>query len=61
MPDQFPNVFDSLGPSLSSRAKALVAKREANGLNVHFTNSRGEPDRRSFARAYSLNRLTNGE
>jgi hypothetical protein len=42
------NVFDSLGTRFAARANALVAKREAEGLNVHFTNASGQPDRRSF-------------
>jgi hypothetical protein len=42
------NAFETLPPSLAKRAAALVAKREEDGLNVHFINERGERDRYSF-------------
>jgi hypothetical protein len=45
----FDNVFDSLPGNLGARAKALVERREAEGLNVHFINESGQPDRFSFA------------
>ena len=44
----FENVFDSLPGNLGARAKALVEKREAEGLNVHFINQDGKQDRYSF-------------
>jgi hypothetical protein len=47
--DAFPNAFASLPGDLAQRAAALVAKREAEGLNVHFINERGEFDRYSMA------------
>lgn len=43
------NPFASLPGNLGQRAAALVAKREAEGLNVHFINERGQRDRYSFA------------
>jgi len=43
------SVFDSLPGNLGKRAAALVAQREAGGLNVHFINERGQHDRFSFA------------
>lgn len=46
-----PSVFDSLPGNLGQRAAALVAKREAEGLNVHFLREDGTPDRFSFATA----------
>lgn len=42
------DVFSTLPPHLAARARALVSKREEQGLNVHFINSRGEKDRFSF-------------
>jgi hypothetical protein len=51
MSDQFANVFDSLPGNFAARAKALVAKREMQGANVHFVNGDGQRDRRSFATA----------
>lgn len=48
MSDPFPNVFDSLPGNLAARAKALVATREAHGMNVHFVRENGTADRFSF-------------
>lgn len=45
------NVFDSLPPHLAASAKAIVAKREAQGLNVHFEREDGTADRFSFRNA----------
>lgn len=45
------SVFDSLPGDLGKRAAAVVAQREAEGLNVHFINERGQHDRHSFATA----------
>ncbi len=45
------SVFDSLPGDLGKRAAAVVAQREAQGLNVHFLREDGTPDRFSFATA----------
>ncbi len=41
--------FDSLPGNFAARAKALVAQREAEGLNVHFIREDGRADRFSMA------------
>lgn len=45
------NPFASLPGDLGQRAAALVAKRESEGLNVHFLRKDGTPARLSFATA----------
>lgn len=37
-----------LPPELAAQMDRVVAMREADGLNVHFINERGERDRYSF-------------
>lgn len=51
------NPFASLPGDLGARAAALVAKREAEGLNVHFINGRGQRDRMSMATPERAERL----
>ena len=41
--------FATLPAAFAERARQIVAQREADGLNVHFVNERGEQDRFSFA------------
>lgn len=40
---------EKLPPAIRARMAAVLAEREAAGLNVHFINERGERDRYSFA------------
>jgi len=47
--DNFKSVFDSLPADIRDRAHALVAVREAQGLNVQFLREDGTRDRYSFA------------
>lgn len=43
------SIFDTLPGKLGAKANALVAKREEDGRNVHFTREDGTEDRFSFA------------
>jgi hypothetical protein len=43
------DVFSNLPAHLADKARKIVASRELDGRNVHFTNERGEADRFSFA------------
>ena len=43
------DIFSTLPAHLADKARRLVAARELDGRNVHFTNERGEADRFSFA------------
>ena len=55
MTNQFKNVFDSLPNGMGAVAQRLVGKREATGCNVHFINSQGKQDRRSFQTVETAN------
>lgn len=43
------DIFSNLPAHIADQMRKAVAEREANGLNVHFINARGEKDRYSFA------------
>lgn len=42
------DIYSNPPPPLAAKIRATVAKREEQGLNVHFINDRGEQDRFSF-------------
>lgn len=42
------DIYSNLPDHIAAKIRATVAKREAQGLNVHFVNDRGEQDRFSF-------------
>jgi hypothetical protein len=42
------DIYSNLPAELANHLRAVAAKREAEGLNVHFINARGEKDRYSF-------------
>lgn len=42
------DIYSNLPPHLAAKIRATIAKREEQGLNVHFVNDRGEQDRFSF-------------